>query len=125
MGNITQSKIYYEKAISAKNYGYYLPHKHSINYYKGYGSILIFNDKSSLAVPFFQNALQDYPDSSDLWYFMALAYYIQHNKQAALEAAIKAYNLNPADYIVYIYTRIHNNEPIIINHYGEIFTFNP
>ncbi len=125
MGNIQQARTYYEMSLHAKNYNLFLSHKHAANSYLNYAAILVYYGDSPSAVSFIHDALSDYPNSSDLWFLLALAYYKQHDKQGALNAAYKAYQLNLDEKDTYIYNQIQNNEPIRISHNGRLFIFNP
>ena len=52
------------------------------------------------------------PNSSELWYALALAYYQEGNQEKAVEASEKAYKLEPTPITLKLYTRLKNNLPI-------------
>jgi len=56
---------------------------------------------------------------------MALAQYKQHNTQKALDAASKAYQLDPNELDTFIYSNIQYNKPVIITLDGRTFIFSP
>src|SRR5215469_1328879 len=115
MGNLKVAAELYQEALKAKNYNLFIPHKHEITTYKSYASMLVFFGNPQVAVTFIQDALNDYPDDSDLWFFLALAEYKAHNQQAALEDATKAYQLSPNQQDAFIYSHIQSNSSFTIN----------
>jgi len=122
-GNLQQAKKYFELSFRAKNYQLDIPHKHNFLSWKSYASFLTFYDNPSTAVSFIKNALNDYPDSSDLLFFLALGKYKQHDTQGALDAATKAYQLSPNEQDTFIYMNIQKKESFTINYYNKSFTF--
>lgn len=52
------------------------------------------------------------PNSSELWYALALAYYTEGDKEKAKEASEKAYILEPTPITQKLYERLKNNLPI-------------
>lgn len=110
--NIQQSNDYFQKALQARNYHLYTPHQHALATYRNYAFLLVIYNKTGLDIHLLQEALRDYPDSSDLWSFLAMAEYKYHNKNQALNAASKAYQLNSNQQDTYIYTQIHHDQPI-------------
>lgn len=108
-----EAKVYFEKALKAKSYNAFYPHKHQINTYKGYASMMIFYENTPVPTDFMRAAVKDYPNDSELWLLFALSEYKQNNKQVALNAANKAHQLNPHN--AFLVNNIKNNEPIKMN----------
>lgn len=121
--NLQKAKEYYKKSLSAKDYKMFFPHKHDLNSYKSYSSMLVFFGSAYSTTTFINKALTDYPDSSDLWLLLALSEYKQNDTQGALNAAIKSYQLNPNPMSGSIYTKIKNREAFNVNAYGKTFNF--
>jgi len=122
--NLQKARIYFNQALHAKNYNASYPHKHEINTYTSNASMLVYFDDPSTAKRFIQDALQDYPESSDLWMFLSIVKSKLHDKQGALEAANKGYQLYPDQLNLYIYNQIFNDRPFSIPFHGNTFTFN-
>lgn len=123
LGNTQKAMMYYDKALHSTSYNMFQPHKHDIESYKFYSSKLIFSN-SSQAIAFTQGAVRDYPESAELWLLLALAMYKQHNKQGALFAAQKAYQLSNNDQTSFVYNNISTNSSFTINYKGASYSFN-
>ncbi len=128
LGDIQNAKKYYELALHADDYGAYLPHKHAMLTYRNYAPILVYYDNPNKANDFLEEAVKDYPDSpgsSNLWEFLALTKLKLHDKQAALDAIKKAYQLDPTNQeIVFVYSHILANQSFIMNIDGKKYKFN-
>jgi len=124
MGNIERAKSFHKKALQAKTYDLFLPHKHSLKLYVSYAELMLFYDSTSQALSFTQTALRDYPDSSELWNVLALAKHKEHDIQGAMDAATKAYQLNPNNQFAETYTQFFNNgQPVNVFYDDKNFTF--
>lgn len=127
IGEMKNAKLYFEQALKAKDYKLYQPHKHALNLYKNYVLLLLFYEKSSSVIPLLKTAIHDYPDSSVLWFYLSLAYYMQHDQANSLTAATKAYDLQPNQQTQFTLTQIQNREVIDGNFQGfngEYIMFN-
>jgi tetratricopeptide (TPR) repeat protein len=111
MGNIQQAKMEYMKGLQARHY---LPDGHS-HYLINYGALtrmlFSYGDWSG-AKTYAKQGLRDYPDSSSLWIYLALANHSLHSPKDALIAAGKARQLLPGGETDYIYNQILNNQSI-------------
>ena len=111
MENIQQAKTEYIKGLQARHY---VPDGHS-HYLINYGALtrmlFSYGDWSG-ARNYAKQGLRDYPDSSDLWVYLALADYNLHDQKDALVAAGKARQLLSGGETEYIYNQIINNQPI-------------
>lgn len=106
-GNFAKAESYYSIALNAETYGVTSPHKHILQTYVRYlYVILFFNPNDSKLNYVLQLALADYPDSADLWQIMALSKYKIHDRQGALSAAYKAYQLSPDERSSLIFKQI-------------------
>ena len=123
LGQTDKAKIAFQMALNAKDYKITPGHRHVLNTYVDYATILIFYDKNpKTAIPFILNALRDYPDSADLYVLLGIAKYEQRDKTGALAAIKTAYHVNSH---TYLYNQIENNLPFKINIYNKTFIFNP
>lgn len=123
LGYIQKAQHFCDLALHAKDYNTYFPHKHNILLYTDYSPILIFYNNPAVAEDFIQQAIRDYPDASGLWYFLALSRDRLNDKQGALDAAQKAYELNPTQANLYIYNHLLYNQPFHLGFYGKSITF--
>lgn len=121
-GDIRKAKQYYYQAFHVNNYDIDFPHKHNPNLDVGYATFLVFYEYSPSTLVFIQSAVSDYPNVPDLWTMLALTYYINHDKQKAIYAASKAYQLNPQN--AYVYNQIQNDQPIKFNLGNKTFYIN-
>ncbi len=128
MGDFQKAEKYYELALHAKQYQLVLQHKHYLLTYRNYAPILVYYDDPNKANDFLEEAVKDYPDSpdsSDLWKLLALTKLKLHDKQAALDAIKKAYQLDPTNQeIVFVYSHILANQSFIMNIDGKKYKFN-
>jgi len=115
IGKIKEAKSSFSKAYNLNTFNMFSPHKHALKLYRSYATTLIFYDSES-AIPVIQNGLRDYPDDVGLWFLLALSYDKAHDKQNALIAAKKAYQLEPSDQNKYIYNHLKNTIPISIDY---------
>lgn len=124
-GNFPKAELYYSMALNSKTYGTSLTHKHGLQTYIRYLYVLVFfNQNPPEAISKIQLALDDYPDSADLWQIMALAKYKIHDRQGALDAAGKAYRLNPDEKNYFILKHIQDNSLFEINIDNKAVQFN-
>ncbi len=123
LGDIEKARKYLSMALHAKDYKIAPMHKHAIDTYIDYATILVFYDKDPQAVPFIMNALEDYPTSDGLWFCLAIAKYNQHDKQGALVVLEKAYKINPNELYSYVYIHIQKKEPFDVKIKDKTFTF--
>lgn len=110
IGKMAQAKLFFEKAFNSKNYKLYPSNNRSLNLYKNYAQLLLFYEKNPLSTGLLEESVRDYPDSSALWSYLAIAYYMQHDNKSALKAAARAYELNPSTENRYAHTQIKNND---------------
>jgi len=122
LDQIGKAKEAFRMALQAKDYKVTPGHKHILNTYVDYATVMVFYDKDPKAVPFIINALQDYPDSADLYVLLGIAKYELRDKAGALAAISKAYHVTTD---TYLYNRIENNQSFQIKIYNKTFTFSP
>jgi tetratricopeptide (TPR) repeat protein len=118
---IDKARAAFLMALNARDYGITPGHRHVLNTYVDYATVLVFYDKDPKAIPFIANALSDYPDAADLYVLLGIAKYEQRDKDGTLAAMKTAYHGNTN---TYLYDRIENNLPFQINIYNKTFTFN-
>jgi protein O-mannosyl-transferase len=114
MGKIPQAKQAYMNAYHAKNY---LPwnHRHYLALYVSLGKLLLYYDDPKDANTFINDALTDYPDSADLYFFLAVSEYKLHNHDKAITAIKQALTLSPENNNYQnFYQRLINNQPVDI-----------
>ena len=110
--NQQKAKLYLKMALHAKDYKLFTPHKHGLNTYMSYASFMILSGESSDAAAFLQEeALHDYPDSWQLYMYLALSKYMDHDKKGAIIASEKVYKYNPTETgkSVYLYLINHDS----------------
>jgi Tfp pilus assembly protein PilF len=122
LGDINKAKVSFSAALNAKDYKITPGHRHVLNTYVDYATVLIFYDKNPKVIPFIVNALRDYPDAADLYVLLGVARYELGDKNGALDAMKMAYQGRTN---TYLYNSIKNNQSFKIKIYNNTFTFNP
>lgn len=122
-GNLEMARQYYYQALHARDYHLYDSHLHDLSSYNSYASMLVFFDDPKTAEEFIQEGLKDYPDAGSLWFFLSLSRIKQKDEIGALQAATKAYVLNPSQENFYLYSHLINKVPMKITVYGKNFDF--
>lgn len=127
MKDLTNAKKYYELALKPMGYDVVVgneDHKHLLYSYRNYAKVLLYTGDAKKAEQVLTSALQDYPNESSLWIFLAFTYKDLHNNQLAIEAATKAYQLNPSDeWTVSVYQHITAGQPYPMNINGKVFYY--
>lgn len=114
-GNTKEANTDFRLIENDNTYGMFQPHRHDLKFYNGYALFLVFYEKNSSAIPLILNGLHDYPNTPSLWFYLALAYDKAYEKQKALYAAAKAYQLAPNTENKYVYNNLQKNKAITIN----------
>ncbi len=102
--NYSAAADYYRKSIAENKYNYAA--------YRNYALMYLSLKDWRKAEAVIQESLRFFPQSSELWIFLAEAEYKTGNKDAAIEASQRAYQLMPNSYTEYMYTRLKQNLPI-------------
>jgi hypothetical protein len=127
LGDIPRAKVYYKKAMQAPKYNMFDSHKHDLETYIRFASILVFYDKPINALPPIQEGIQDYANytaASELLLDLALVKYELHDKQGALDAISSLYVTDPMnEQIENLYKSIQANKPITVVHNNKTFIF--
>ncbi|MGE5041512.1 MAG: tetratricopeptide repeat protein [Candidatus Levyibacteriota bacterium] len=102
--NYNQAYIYFDKAM-----------ENDPNYYPAYeklGYVYLSQKDYLKAKGFLKKAISRFPDQPILYTFLAEANYKIDNREEALQAAIKAYELLPNSYNLFIYESLRDGKPI-------------
>lgn len=109
LGKNNEAEKYYYEAYRAKSF-VRKPHLHLESTYGRIANLQLYVNKNYREVERISKlGLLDYPQSGDLWLFLALNQYALGNKSDAIKLANKAYRLKPTQNIYYIYDLIINN----------------
>jgi len=112
LGNRQKAKEYYAKALQAKSSTKLVTDwSHT---YEALAGVLLYTDPPQKALAFITSAVTNYPDSGELWEYLAITEYRLHNQQEALAVAAKAKALLQTENISTIYMLIQTRQPIIL-----------
>lgn len=110
--DIPRAREYYEKALAYPHYSN-INHKHAEKTYVSLAYILLFTEKPEKTELFIKESLNDYPNSSYLWMYLAVIEYKLQRQEEALVVVKKAKTLDPNNQqINYVYNQIVNNQQI-------------
>ena len=113
MGNKEKAIEYYYKALASKHYPT-SSHKHNLNTYLSLINALLITNKPGEAKKIALEALQDYPEASDLWAVLAIIQQWSNNDRNALASATKARELKTTQFTNFIYSKIVNKQKVKI-----------
>lgn len=116
LGNLKEAQKYYIQAYYAKSQ--LLPlHKHNEKLYINLLNFYIKYRNFSQADLVISAAIEDYPDSSQFWFYKSLIEYLQHDRTAALNSINQAIKLDQGEENDYQYVKdlIVGNKPIPIS----------
>ena len=114
LGDKKLAKKYYIEAIESK-YTSSNTRKLILSIaYERLGYISLLMDQPVETIKFVKKTLNLYPNSANLWSYLAISEYKLQNKSEALAAALKAKSLQPNEQTTYLYNQILNNQPIQI-----------
>lgn len=108
MGDAKNAKASYNRALSAKNYNL-VGHNHDVQVYTQFAKLLILSNENNEAKRIINEGLEDYPQDSQLWSYLAISEHNSHNQIGALKAAEKAKTLMPNEETDELYKRILNS----------------
>jgi tetratricopeptide (TPR) repeat protein len=111
----TAGKIYYaegDKLNAQKSFEKSLAYNDFAYGSEELALVLVYQKKPQEAKAVAQNYLKKLPNSTELWYALALAEYTLGNSAQATEAAKRAYELEPTPISEKVYLRLSNNLPI-------------
>jgi protein O-mannosyl-transferase len=83
--------------------------------YESLGSLTLVSGDTKENVQFLESSLNKYPQSGKLWLYLAIIEYKSGNGDQAREAVKNAYRLNPDNQTRFVYEKIINNQPLILN----------
>jgi tetratricopeptide (TPR) repeat protein len=114
LGNLPRAQEAYLNAYHSKNY---IPwqHRHYLTVYARLGKILVFRNEPTYAKKVIEDGLEDYPNTPQLWFLLALSEYELKNHAAAVEAAYNAKMTMPNnEQYNSLYEKILNNQSIVL-----------
>jgi Tfp pilus assembly protein PilF len=111
LGNIKEAEKLYLEAYSIHSPSYHTT-QHVLPIYERLAYILLLKEKSIQAASVAKTGLTYYPNSSNLWFFLAASEYRQHHQQNALQAIKKAKTLHPSQEYDTLESIIINKQPL-------------
>lgn len=102
-GNISKAKEYFKKAMDIGQ---------TYSLYENYANFLLYYDSPKSALDFTQKALAVYPESAKLWLVQAEAEYLSGDRENALKAAARSYQIEPNDKTLDIFTTIKDGKEL-------------
>src|SRR5260221_180842 len=106
-GNISKAKEYFQKAIGTGQ---------TYSLYENYANFLLYYDSPNSALEFSQKALIIYPQSPKLLLIFGEAEYIQGDKDKALRAVARSYEILPDGKTLNIFTTMQQRKPLSLKH---------
>lgn len=112
INNVPKAKEYYAKIIKGGLKSSNLSEHERVlkESYERYARLLILSDSLDVSKKFIKNALSKYPNSGNLWTYLAVSEYKQHNQDEALYAANKAKTFMPGEKTDLLYLQIKNKK---------------
>lgn len=111
LGNMQEAERYYIRAYTSN---IFTQGKRNVNIYIRLAKLYVSKSQYKEARDVLKKGLQDYPGVRDMWLLSAITEYQLHNQQEALLAAERAKTLSPDEQTNYLYIKILNNEPIVL-----------
>ncbi len=119
IGNFPLAKKYYVNSLFYPA-NTLLGKKHYLSTYTSMGIFLAERDDPHEAITFINNGLSEYPQSPDLWFYLAVAEYRLKNYVQADNAVSKAFIFNPNTNYELAKYEIENHLPLrLVNEYGN------
>lgn len=80
--------------------------------YTNYAALLTFNESPELAENFINDALEKFPDSSELWLDLGIVKFKQGKKEDSISSLERAYLLNPSENVYFILNAFKSGQKI-------------
>lgn len=102
-GNISRAKEYFKKAMDIGQ---------TYSLYENYANFLLYYDRPKSTLDFTQKALVVYPESAKLWLVLAESEYLTGDRENALKAAARSYQIEPNDKTLDVFTTVKDGKEL-------------